>query len=125
MTTRVMHEWGVDVERGPDWLFVRLHPPAVAGVPSMALAEDIWSTIQQHMVHRLVLEMDDVPLLSSHLLGQLLMLHKRIHEAGGIMRLCGLNEQNEQVLRIARLDSRLPHYGHREEAVRGYPTQPR
>jgi hypothetical protein len=42
------------------------------------------------------------------------------------MRISGLSEPNQEVLRICQLDSRFPQYPNREDAVMGYrPTQPR
>jgi len=133
MTTTHLHGWGLEVERGPGWVFVTLAPPAeevwpartesLAEVPP--LAEDLWSILQQHMVDRLILKMDQIAFLSSHLLGQLVLLHKRIHSTGGIIRLCGLSPANEDVLHIAGLHSRFPHYECLDDAIRGGPGKPR
>ena len=89
------------------------------------LAEDLWTIVQQHMVDRLILKMDRVVFLNSHLIGQLVLLHKRIHNNGGIIRLCGLTPSNEEVLHMAALDSRFPHYDCLDDAIRGMPTKPR
>ncbi len=118
--------WHFTVDRGPDWLFVRLIPPDNPLEDSAGLADELWKLLQQQFVHRLVLEMDQVRLLGSSLLGQLVLLHKRIHTHGGLMRLCGLAAQNADVLRASRLDSRFPNYAGREQAVLGHrPHQPR
>src|SRR5687767_15851729 len=75
--------WKLDVERGPDWLFVRLHGSPDADLEGEPLAEQLWSLLEQHFIHRLVVEMDDVPALRSSLIGQLVLLYKRIHLKGG------------------------------------------
>lgn len=117
--------WTTDVERGPDWLFLRVHaPPKQAG--DADLADTVWNTMQQHFAKRVVLEMNDLKLLHSRLIGQLVLLHKRICTNGGTMRVCGLSDASQAALRATRLDSQLPCYRDRTEAVMGSrPTQPR
>jgi anti-sigma B factor antagonist len=117
--------WNLDVERGPDWLFVRLHcePDNVWDAPP--LAETLWRLLEQHFTHRLVIECDEVQLLHTMLLGQLVLLHKRIASRGGALRLTGLSSQNREVLQSCRLDGRLPSFEDRNEAVLGRPTKPR
>ena len=109
--------WELDVERGPDWVFVKIKPPPQDSEQPVSLAGDVWKLMQQHLASRLVVEMDDVPRLTSDLLGELVNLHKRVHTAGGIMRLAGVSDKNQQVLRIARLEDRFPHFSDRGDAV--------
>jgi hypothetical protein len=53
-------------------------------------------------------------------------LHKRVTTQGGMVRLCGLSEASQDVLRISRLADRFPAYRNRTDAVMGYrPQQPR
>lgn len=118
--------WQLEVERGPDWLFVRLDQAAAHADESPQLAEKVWELMQQHFVNRVVLELDGLPTLSSYVVGQLVLLHKRVVSQGGMVRLAGLSEQNQEVLHLARLSNRFPHYRDRSEAVRGHrPLQPR
>ncbi|NOZ39923.1 MAG: hypothetical protein GXP24_06830 [Planctomycetes bacterium] len=63
------------VDRGPDWLFVRLRPDYEH---LDHIADRLWKLMNQQFVHRLVLEMDEVDFLPSLLMGQLVMLHKRV-----------------------------------------------
>jgi anti-anti-sigma factor len=108
----------LDVERGPDWLFVRVTPPADGdwyGEPS--LADAVWTVVEQHFTYRVVLELDRVTLLRSLLLGQLVQLAKRVREHGGILRLCGISPDNHEVLTASRLDTMLPEYADRSAAV--------
>ncbi len=86
--------WESDVDRGPDWLFVKLKPQGFGAVDTPELAEPLWKLLEQHSLHRLVLELDNIEVLFSHLIGQLVLLHKRIAIQGGTMRLCGLSPQN-------------------------------
>jgi anti-anti-sigma factor len=115
----VSEGWKLDVERGPDWLFVRLHNPPAIGQEGEPLAEQLWSLLEQHFMYRLVLELDDVQALRSSLIGQLVLLYKRIHQRGGMLRICGLGEAQRQALRSTRLDERFPCYKDREDAVMG------
>ncbi|HZZ74172.1 MAG TPA: hypothetical protein VFE24_18195 [Pirellulales bacterium] len=39
--------WTLDVERGPDWLFVKVHPPAGDPFDMPPLAESVWSILEQ------------------------------------------------------------------------------
>ena len=123
---QIAEGWMVDVERGPDWLFVRPRFAARGATDTPRLAEEIWSLLEQNFTTRLVLELDQIPFLHSYLIGQLVWLHKRIHGHGGVMRICGLSQCNQDVLRICRLDNCFPQYLSREDAVMGHrPTQPR
>jgi anti-anti-sigma factor len=117
----------LDVERGPDWLLVRVASLDAADPDGPPLAEQVWSLLQQHFTYRLVLELDQVRLLTSRLIGQLVHLHRRIDEHGGVMRLCGLSPRNRQVLHTCRLDDRFTPYQDRQDAVMGHecPTKPR
>lgn len=111
--------WELDVDRGPDWLFVKLRNPDQNGTHSPMLAEALWTLLKQHVTDRLVLELDQVAVLYTYLIGQLVLLHKRLSVSGGAMRLCGLSPHNQEVLRFCRLDDRFPAYGTREDAVMG------
>jgi anti-anti-sigma regulatory factor len=114
------------LDRGPDWLFVRLQAEEPYDSQGTALAERVWQLLEQEFAHRLVVEMDDVELLRSHLIGELVLLHKRVCANHGIMRLSGLSDRNYDVLRSSRLHDRFPRYFTREEAVMAYrPTKPR
>ncbi len=118
--------WGLKVDRGPDGLWVKVEQPHPDCLDDPPLAEEIWSLLERHFVYRLVLELDELDLLTSCLLGQLVVLHKRIREHGGMLRLAGLSPQNQEVLRVHGLDRRFPIYGTREEAVMGAcPRRPR
>jgi anti-anti-sigma regulatory factor len=112
--------WSLDLERGPDWLMVRLHCDQKHAWDTPPLAETLWALAQQHFVHRLVVEFDEVPMLHTALIGQLVMLHKRLSVNGGVLRLSGLSEQSRDVLSTARLDGRLPAFENRTEAVLGH-----
>jgi anti-anti-sigma regulatory factor len=126
----IMHElsagWSLDVERGPGWVFVTLHGPTHGDAEGVDIAEQIWSMLESSMTYRVVIEMQQISLMRSYLIGQLVMLHKRVATHEGTMRLAGMSNDNQTALAASRLDSRFPQFGSREEAVHGYrPMQPR
>ncbi len=116
-----------EVERGPDWLLVRITGlDDIVSTPPR-LADALWSLLHQHFTYRIVLELDQVDTLDSYLIGQLVTLHKRVVEHDGVMRLCGLSAHNRRVLHTCRLHEHLPTYDDRQEAVMAGcgPRQPR
>ena len=118
--------WILEVERGSDWLFVRVSCQPDRMWDNPPLGEMLWGLLEQNLTHRLVLECDRLQVLHSALVGQLVLLHKRITTHGGIMRISGLSESNQRVLQANRLDDRFPNFLDRSEAVLGYrPKQPR
>jgi anti-anti-sigma factor len=119
--------WELVVERGPDWLIVTINGSNKDRDGSPPLADRIWSLMEQHLTHRLVLKLHEVPILTSHLIGQLIDLYRRIIEHDGVMRLCGLSSYNRRVLHTCRLDDRFPAYDDLHEAVLGSadPRKPR
>ena len=109
------------VERGPDWLLVRLRKLDLTApdAPS-SLADQLWSLLQQHFTYRMVLELDDVQ-LTDEIIAQLAQLYRRIELHDGVLRLCGVSPGSRQVLHASHLDERLRPYGDRQEAVWGRP----
>ncbi len=118
--------WELDVERGPDWLLVKVRSQDASSAEP-ALSDSIWGLLEQHFTYRVVVELDQVRVLNSHLIGQLVRLYKLIRQRDGVMRLCGLTPHNLQVLRTCRLEDHLQSYRDREEAVMGCsrPQHPR
>jgi anti-sigma B factor antagonist len=126
MLLELAPEWTTEIDRGPDWMFIRLRPPHQGDTGEIALAEMIWQKLEQSFCHRVVLELDEVGYLRSWMIGQLVRLHKRVTASGGMLRLCGLSKEAETVMRICRLADRFPAYRNRTDAVMGYrPPQPR
>jgi len=119
--------WELEVDRGPDWLFIRPRCAAHAPHDALEFSEQVWTLVEQSFTHRLVLELNDIELLTSHLIGQLVFLQKRLHSHDGILRICGLSAANQEVIELCRLGGFLPCYRDREAAVMGHwhPAQPR
>jgi anti-anti-sigma regulatory factor len=111
--------WELEVERGPDWLLVRVISPDGNDLEPPPLAERVWALLRQHFTYRLVLELDQVAVLNSHVIGQLVSLYRLICKHDGVMRLCGLSPYNRWVLHTCHLDDRFLPYRDRREAVMG------
>jgi len=109
--------WNFQIERGPDWLFVKLRSPNLPDDHSAPLAEVLWSILEQHFTYRVVLELEDLNFLQSYVVGQLVMLQKRVHAHGGVLRVCGLSEMNRKVLESCHLNQCFPNFADREDAV--------
>jgi anti-anti-sigma factor len=124
MLLELVPEWTMDIDRGPDWLFIRLSPPRHGDTGEIPLAEMIWQKLEQCFCYRAVLELDDVSFLRSWMIGELVRLHKRVTAHGGMLRIAGLSHEAEMVLRICRLTDRFPAYRDRTEAVMGYRPAP-
>ncbi len=111
--------WTMDMERGPDCLFVKLHGPNKTQHEGNELSEKLWDLLKQHFIYRMVLELDDVTMLKSNVVGQLVRLNRHVQEHDGMLRLCGLSDQCSDVLQTSGLDSFLPQYRDREDAIMG------
>ena len=109
----------LEVDRGPDWLMVKIWGLEVDPVNPPALADVVWAMAQKHFTYRIVLEMDQITVLNSYLIGQLIRLYKLIQQHEGVLRLCGLSPYNRRVLRGCALEDHFPAYTSRVEAVMG------
>ena len=115
------HGWELEIERGPNWLFVRPHDAEsnAAADPDdiQPLGEVVWALLEQNFAHRLVLELDLIKRLDERLIHELIWLEKRIHADGGLMRICGLKPGCQKALAKRRLDGHFPAHANRTEAV--------
>jgi anti-anti-sigma regulatory factor len=110
----------MDVDRGPNWLFVKLRAKKkrpLIEVPQ--IAEKLWSISSRHFIYRLVLELEELEDLPSGVMGQLVLLQQRLAQCGGALRICGLSPECEETLQSYHLDNALPNHTSREQAVMG------
>lgn len=121
MLAELCSQWQTNVVRGPGWLFVRLREPtrdsSLDNTQAGKIADSVWKLMQSNLTRRVVLELDEVPLIPSELLGQLVELNRLVQSQGGLLRLSGVSAGNREVLQRTRLDDRLPQYRTREDAV--------
>ena len=115
--------WDLRVDRGPNWLLVRVRSTHDGPLDDEPLAERLWHLMDEHFVYRLVLELDGVEVLDDLVIRQLERLDHVARDHGGFLRLCGLSRHNwQRVVRNGLGDVFYP-YGNREEAV--FATHPR
>jgi anti-anti-sigma regulatory factor len=108
-----------DVDRGPDWLWIRIRCLQAGSSPAGSLAEEIKEIVENHFIYRVVLELHRVPELSSPLIGELMQLDRYILAHDGVLRVCGLSPEGRAMLEICGLDDLCLAYETREEAVLG------
>ena len=118
--------WELKVDRGPNWLWVKVERPESYGVDTPPLAGEVWEQLERHFIYRLVLELEDIEFLDSYLIGQLVALDRQIRDHDGMLRLSGLSPFNREILRTHGLDGRFSVYGSLTEAMMGAaPHKPR
>ena len=76
----------LQVDRGPDWLFIRLNSGARSAPASSRVADRVWDQLERHFIFRLVLEVDDLEQLDGEMVRQLLKLKHRVDDRGGTTR---------------------------------------
>ncbi len=118
--------WSIDLDRGPDCLLIRLRPEGALCLDSAGLATSLDELLQLEFAHRIVIDLRHVPRISKQLIDELKLLFQSISEQGGLMRVCGLSNDNGQVAEALRREGRLPVYDTPEDALRGLcPGKPR
>ena len=69
----------LDVDRGPDWLWISVRRAPSAGSKT-SLAEEIKEVVEKHFIYRIALDLERLPrlsgnfVLSSRLIGELVQL---------------------------------------------------
>jgi len=109
----------LNVDRGPNWLFVKLRAKNKPLTEVPQLADKLWSISSRHFIYRLVLELDELDELRGALMSQLVLLQERLSQCGGALRICGLSAECEETLHNCNLDTALPNHASRTEAVMG------
>jgi anti-anti-sigma regulatory factor len=108
-----------DVDRGPDWLWIKIRSVEAGSFPAASLADEIEELVEKHFVYRIVLEMKGVTELSSHLIAEIVSLDRFILRHDGVLRICGLSAEGRAMLEMCRLDDLCLTYDTREEAILG------
>jgi hypothetical protein len=118
----------LNVDRGPNWLFVKLRTKNGSHVAIPQIADKLWSIASRHFIYRLVLELEELDELPSGMMSQLVLLQERLSQCGGALRICGLSAECETALESFHMSKALPNHASREEAVMGsgeYAVAPR
>lgn len=109
----------MEVERGPNWLFVKLRPHGKPLDRVPQIADKLWAIASRHFIYRLVLELDELETMPSELMAQLVLLQERLSQCDGALRICGLSPDCEVTLTDCQVNSALPNHSTRAEAVMG------
>lgn len=119
--------WKTSLEYGPNWLFIKLHGPYGETADASGIADSIVLMMQQDLVDRIVLELDELLDMPSDFVHELFELRERIERDGGLLRLCGLRDDDWDELDSRDFTRRFVPFRTREEAVLGFyrPNKPR
>ncbi len=71
------------MDRGPNWLFVKLRPQRHFAEDVPHVADELWSIASRHFIYRLVLELEEIDQLPAELVDQLVILQERLAQCGG------------------------------------------
>lgn len=102
------------VERGPDWLFIRLDGEAAGG---RSFADAVWGVLRENLTNRVVLELESVEAIDDRLVSEISRLGQRVRADGGLIRICGLSDENLSRLRASPAAPEVPHFKSRTDAV--------
>jgi hypothetical protein len=107
------------VDRGPNWLFVKLHTRRNWTHELPHLADELWSIAERHFIYRLLLELEELRSIPTGLIEQLLMLNERLADSGGALRISGLTAKCARALRGAGLDAAALEQHAQESGIHG------
>ena len=119
VVVHVIDGFKISVDRGPNWLFVKLRPKRHFAEEIPQIADHLWSIASRHFIYRLVLELEELDLMPPDMIEQLVLLQERLTQCSGAMRICGLSAECAEALRDCQLDAALPNYATRQAAVLG------
>ena len=92
----------------------------VSGALNFVNAEAVKERIRDVMAEgivRFVVDMQHVPLVDSTGIGVLVSMHNRLVDAGGAIRLAGVQDNVMRILKAAHLDNYMKMFGSADEAV--------
>ena len=112
--------WQLHQDTSPDWLFFHVVAPSHRAMGEPPIAEAVALEVANTGTRRVVMDFSGNVMLFSYLVGQIISLHKRLLMEGGAFRICGLSEENADVLKVLHLNDRLPNYRDRGAAVMGH-----
>jgi len=119
MVTHGIEGFKLSVDRGPNWLFVKLRPKRRFAEDVSQIADELWSIASRHFIYRVVLELEELDEMPAELTEQLVILQERLMQCGGSLRICGLPADCVAALSDSHLDVALPNFATRQDAVLG------
>lgn len=119
VVTHVLEGFKLIVDRGPNWLIIKLRPGKRFAADVAHIADEIMAIASKHFTYRIVLELEELRQMPAEVVDQLVILQERLLHFGGSLRICGLSADCAHILREAHLDAALPNYSTRQAAVHG------
>jgi hypothetical protein len=119
MSVHVVDGLEMNVDRGPNWLFVKLRTKKSPRAAVPQIADKLWSISTRHFIYRLVVELDELEEIPPGWMDELVDLQQRLAECGGALRICGVSPDSDQSGTNGYLDCRLTNHATRAEAVMG------
>ena len=92
----------------------------VDGAPLDDLREEIGQVVGDQRGIHLLLDLGNVEFLASAMLDTLCQLYRRIHAAGGQLRLCGMRPSIAEVFRTTNLERLFPIHADVDEAMANF-----
>jgi hypothetical protein len=117
--TQFARGWKLLAEPTPPWLFLVLERQANDYDSAPPLTDAAWELATRLALKQIVLEHSAGVIFTSHLVGQLVLLHRRSHYSGGLLRICNFSQNNYDVLTMMQLGNRFCNYASREAAMQG------
>jgi len=105
----------LDVNRQGDAVIVTPHG-RISEIEAHELERELLRHVEAGVI-RLVLDLHDVPFLTSSSLGAFMLAHKRVHEQGGYVRLVRPQPLVRQIIETTKLTKLFGIYGSAEEAL--------
>ncbi len=119
MVTHAIEGFKLSIDRGPNWLFVKLRPNKHFAADIVHVADELYAIASRHFTYRLVLELEELRQMPVDLVDQLVILQERLLQSDGSLRICGLSADCARKLREAHLDAAIPNFATRQAALLG------
>jgi hypothetical protein len=119
MATHSVDGLDINVDRGPNWLFVKLRNKRAPLANGPQIADRLWSIASRHFIYRLVVELDELDEWPTGWMDELTQLQERLVDCGGALRICGLSRSCEETLHGRQFESTLTNHPSRADAVMG------
>lgn len=107
----------LEVEPRQDALLVSIHG-RVAEIEAHQLQRELLTLVDRGAT-KLVIDLADVPFVTSSCLGALMVAHKRVRPRGGYVRVARAQPLVRQILDITKLTKLFGNYHTTEEAIHG------
>jgi anti-anti-sigma factor len=102
-----------------DPAIVLMHGNVLGGADGLEFSRAIGDLVRDG-VHRVVIDLGEVPMMNSSGLGMLVGASASLRKAGGSLSVAGANEKIHGLFKMTRLDSVFASYPTRDEALAAY-----